>query len=67
MNKAKTILLMEDNSQAEMLTMQALSKVNPANQVNLARDSQQALDFLFRVGEFTDREGPDLQAVIRLK
>jgi len=30
------------------------------------RDGQQALDYLFRQGEFADREGPDLPTVVLL-
>lgn len=62
----KTILLVEDNSQDELLTLRALQKVNLANQVDVVRDGQQALDYLFRQGEFTGREGPDLPTVVLL-
>lgn len=41
---AKTILLVEDNAQDEMLTLRALRKVNLANRVDVVRDGQQALD-----------------------
>ena len=51
----RTILLVEDNSQDEMLTLRALRKVNLANHVEVVRDGQQALDYLFRQGEFADR------------
>jgi hypothetical protein len=63
---AKTILLVEDNSQDEMLTLRALRKINLANQVDVVRDGQQALDYLFREGEFTGRSGPDLPAAVLL-
>jgi len=62
----KTILLVEDNPQDEMLTLRALRRANLANRVDVARDGQQALDYLFREGEFADREGPDLPAVMLL-
>jgi CheY-like chemotaxis protein len=65
MNKSKTILLVEDNHQDEMLIVRALKKVNLANQVDVARDGQQALDYVFREGEFANRPGTDLPAVIR--
>ena len=51
------ILLVEDNPQDEMLTLRALRKVNLANQVEVVRDGQQALDYLFRQGEFAGRQG----------
>jgi CheY-like chemotaxis protein len=45
--KGRTILLVEDNRQDEMLILRALRKVNLANEVEVARDGQQALDYLF--------------------
>jgi DNA-binding response OmpR family regulator len=66
MNHVKTILLVEDNQQDEMLTLRALRRANLANQVDVARDGQQALDYLFREGEFAGREGPVLPTVVLL-
>jgi CheY-like chemotaxis protein len=66
MNDVKTILLVEDNPQDEMLILRALRKVNLANQVDVARDGQQALDYLFREGEFAGRVGADLPTVVLL-
>lgn len=48
----KVILLVEDNPQDEMLTLRALRKVHLANRIDVVRDGQQALDYLFREGEF---------------
>jgi len=62
----KTILLVEDDPQDEILTLRALSRANLANQVDVARDGRQALDYLFREGEFAGRSGPDLPTVILL-
>jgi hypothetical protein len=53
--KDKTILLVEDNPQDEMLILRALRKINLINAVDVARDGQQALDYLFREGEFAER------------
>lgn len=55
-----TILLVEDDPQDERLILRALRKVNLANGVAVARDGQQALDYLFRSGEFANREGADM-------
>jgi DNA-binding response OmpR family regulator len=66
MMQAKTILLVEDNRQDEMLILRGLRKINLANQVDVARDGQQALDYLFREGDFADRPGQDLPAVVLL-
>ena len=66
MKNIKSILLVEDNADDEMLILRALRKVNLANQVDVARDGQQALDYLFREGEFAGRPGADLPAVVLL-
>jgi CheY-like chemotaxis protein len=62
----KTILLVEDNLQDEMLTLRALRRANVANRIDVARDGQQALDYLFREGAYAEREGPDLPTVVLL-
>lgn len=62
----KNILLVEDNPQDEMLVLRVLRKNNLANQVAVARDGQQAVDYLFREGEFANREGPEFPTVILL-
>jgi CheY-like chemotaxis protein len=66
MNNYKSILLVEDNPQDEKLILRALRKVNLANRVDVVRDGQQALDYLFQEGEFACREGNDLPAVVLL-
>jgi CheY-like chemotaxis protein len=60
------MLLVEDNPHDELLTLRALRKVNLGNQVEVVRDGQQALDYLFRQGEFANRTGTELPAVILL-
>lgn len=49
------ILLVEDNRQDELLFIRALRKAGIANQIDVVRDGQQALDYLFREGEFGQR------------
>ncbi len=49
---AKTLLLVEDNPQDEILILRSLKKINLANEIDVARDGQQALDYLFGEGEF---------------
>lgn len=63
---SKIILLVEDNAQDEMLTVRALRRANVANRIDVARDGQQALDYLFCQGEFAGREGSDLPTVVLL-
>lgn len=51
MNSVPAILMVEDNPQDELLTLRSLRKVNLGNQVEVVRDGQQAVDYLFREGE----------------
>jgi CheY-like chemotaxis protein len=60
------ILLVEDNDADEALTLRALSRVNLANEVDVARDGQQALDYLFAQGPYAHRAGEPLPAVVLL-
>jgi two-component system response regulator len=62
----KTILLVEDNPNDEELTLRALKKANIANQVAIARDGQEALDFLFGTGKYAGREPATMPAVVLL-
>lgn len=66
MSTEKTILLVEDNPQDEMLTLRALRKAGLANRIDVARDGQQALDYLFQAGDYADRDGPALPTVLVL-
>ena len=60
------ILLVEDNPQDEMLILRALKKAHVANRVDVARDGQQAIDYLFNQGEFHTLPGRALPTVILL-
>ena len=63
--KSKTIVIVEDNPQDEALILRILRKNHLANEIDVVRDGQQALDYLFREGEFAQR--PDaLPAVVLL-
>jgi len=62
----RVILLVEDNAQDELLALRALKKAHVANRVDVVRDGQQALDYLFRSGEYADRDGPELPTVVLL-
>lgn len=52
----KTILLVEDNPDDVTLTIRALKKNNILNEVVVARDGMQALDYLFAEGEHAGRD-----------
>ncbi len=62
----KNLLLVEDNLDDEVLTLRALRKHNLANDIVVARDGQEALDYLFGVGEYSGRDTRVLPQVILL-
>lgn len=61
----KTILLVEDDPDDEALIMRALTQYRITNDVVVARDGVEALDYLFCVGAYADRE-PRPPAVVLL-
>ena len=52
----KIILLVEDNQDDEALTLRALKKNNISNQVIVARDGAEALEYLFGTGQYSGRD-----------
>jgi two-component system, response regulator len=62
----KVILLVEDNPDDEMLTIRALKKNNVFNEVVVARDGVEALDYLFGTGIHAGRDPNNPPALILL-
>ena len=62
----KVILLIEDNIDDERLTLRALRKNNIINEVVVAYDGQEGLDFLFSEGSFSGRDQSLMPALIVL-
>jgi CheY-like chemotaxis protein len=60
------ILLVEDNPDDEALTLRALKKNNIVNQVIVARDGNEALDYMFGKGNYSGRDASVLPHVILL-
>jgi two-component system response regulator len=54
--KNKIILLVEDNPDDETLTLRALKKSKILNELIVARDGAEALDFLFGTGAYAGRD-----------
>ncbi len=62
----KQILLVEDNPDDVALTMRALKKNNIANEVVVAKDGVEALDYLFGTGAYAGRDASKIPAVVLL-
>ncbi|GAA4281317.1 response regulator [Gaetbulibacter aestuarii] len=58
--KAVNILLVEDNEGDILLTTEALEDIKLANKLSVARDGEEAIDFLSKNTPFEDVEEPDL-------
>ena len=55
MNKLGRILLVEDDARDVELTLTALEEYNLANEVVVARDGEEALEYLYSRGKFKTR------------
>jgi two-component system response regulator len=66
MEDIKVILLVEDNPDDEALTLRALNKNNVKNDVVIARDGAEALDYLFGTGKYAGRDTALLPQVVLL-
>ena len=60
------ILLVEDNENDEILTLHALKNSNILNEVVVARDGEEAVDYLFGTGKFADQPHRKLPVLILL-
>jgi CheY-like chemotaxis protein len=58
------ILLVEDNPKDLELTLAALSKCNLANEIVIARDGAEALDYIYSRGQFAERDAGDPAVVL---
>ena len=60
------ILLVEDNPDDEALTLRALKTNNIANEVDIARDGVEALDYMFARGAYAGRKAEKLPQLVLL-
>jgi two-component system response regulator len=63
---SRPILLVEDNADDEILTLRALKKNRILNEVVVARDGVEALDYLFATGPHVGRDVTALPQVVLL-
>jgi CheY-like chemotaxis protein len=64
--KSTSILLVEDNPSDVKLTKRALEHNQITNELIVAEDGQEALDYLFATGRYEGRDVRDLPAVVLL-
>jgi CheY-like chemotaxis protein len=68
MEPTKRILLVEDDPKDIELTLSALGEHNLANEIVVVRDGVEALDYLYRRGEFAARsEGTPVVILLDIK
>jgi CheY-like chemotaxis protein len=60
LTKPAHILLVEDNEGDIILTIEAFEECRVKTEISVAKNGQEALDFLFQRGAFTDAKRPDL-------
>jgi two-component system, response regulator len=65
-SEAVEILLVEDNASDAELTLHALQKSKLVNRIQLVRDGEEALDFLFCRGQFSDRRFDSAPSLVLL-
>jgi len=61
-----SILLVEDNSDDEVLMLRELRKQNVANRIAVVRDGAEALEYLFCTGSYADRDPNDIPTLVML-
>ncbi len=64
MIELKRILLVEDDRKDAELTLEALAEYNLANEVIVARDGEEALDYLYRRRKFQDMANGNPAAIL---
>ena len=66
MNKNSRILLVEDNPDHQELTLMTLAENNVLNEVVVASDGLEALEYLFGTGRHEGRDPRDVPALVLL-
>jgi len=58
--KPANILLVEDNEGDIILTLEAFEESKIKTEISVVKNGQQALDYVFQKGEYSDAQRPDL-------
>ena len=66
MTRNRIILLVEDNPNDVELTVRAFKKSNLANQIVVATDGEEAIDYLFATGRYEGRDPQGMPEVVLL-
>jgi len=66
MTRSRLILLVEDNPDDADLTLRAFEESKTLNEIHLASDGEQALDYLFATGSYLDRDPKIMPDVVLL-
>jgi two-component system response regulator len=64
--REKEILLVEDNTADVLLTLRAMKKAKITNQVVVANDGVEALDYLYGKGKYAERNGFSVPVIVLL-
>jgi two-component system response regulator len=66
MIRSRVILLVEDNPNDVELTLRAFEKSNITKEIVVARDGEQAIQYLFSTGPHAGRDPKDMRGVVLL-
>lgn len=64
--KESVLLLVEDNPDDEALTLRAFEKNNLTNPIVVARDGEEALEYLFCTGRYSGRDEAEVPSLVLL-
>ncbi|MDQ7822638.1 MAG: response regulator [Candidatus Eremiobacteraeota bacterium] len=64
--KYGSILIVEDNSDDEYLTVRTLKKHNPSRDLIVARDGEEAMDYIFGTGKYETSDSRTLPHLVLL-
>lgn len=66
MKRSRIILLVEDNPDDVALTLRAFQKSKTLNEIVVARDGEEALEYLFAIGSYVGRDPRIMPEVVLL-